>query len=199
MDKEFKRNKDGYYDPTAYIALNNVQKGEIMNRTGEIWEVNAGNNYYRAVVVADDGNIATIIKLVDVDTDNSDFCIRNKFGCSRMLMFAFSQNMVQFIRKLTDEEFHEVQSKVAISLGIHTKTVEKIVEKPVEKPVGKHGDLVKAVEEYTQSIELLEVKAKLSVYKSLYESLMHQLIGRGEGYGQEAVWNLGKCDKDLLS
>ena len=189
MDKEFKRNKDGYYDPTAYIALNNVQKGEIMNRTGEIWEVNVGNGYYKAVVVADDGNIATIIKLVDVDTDNSDFCIRNKFGCSRMLMFAFTQNMVQFIRKLTDEEFHEVQSKVAISLGIHTKTVEKIVEKPVDSVKADEG----------QSIELLEVKTKLSVYKSLYESLMQQLIGRGEGYGQEAVWNLGKCDKDILS
>ena len=177
MDKELKRNSEGYYDPTAYMALNNVQKGEYMNRTGEIWEVNTGDKYYKAVVVADDGNIATIIKLMDVDTDNSDFCIRNKFGCSRMLMFAFKQNLVQFIRKMTDEEFHEVQSKVAISLGIHTKTVEKIVE--VEKPV----EAVKAVEA-VNDMELIETKAQLSVYKSLYESLMQQLIGRGEGYGQ---------------
>ena len=173
MDKELKRNKEGYYDPTAYIALNNVQKGEYMNRTGEVWEVHTGNLYYKAVVIADNGDIATIIKLVDEDTNNSDFCIRNKFGCSRMLMFAFTQNMVQFIRKLTDEEFHEVQSKVAISLGIHTKTVEKIVE--VEKPV----ELVKIVEEHMQEIELIEAKAQLEVYKGLYESLMQQMMGRG--------------------
>ena len=170
MDKELKFNKDGYYDPTAYIALNNVQKGENMNRTGEIWEVNAGNNYYKAVVVADDGNIATIIKLVDVDTDNSDFCIRNKFGCSRMLMFAFTQNMVQFIRKMTNEEFKEVKSKVAASLGIHAQTVEKIVE--VEKVVEKEADSA-------SDVELERTKAQLEVYKGLYDNLMQQMIGRG--------------------
>lgn len=197
MDKELKRNNEGYYDPTAYIALNNVQKGEYMNRTGEIWEVNTGDRYYRAIVVADDGNIATIIKLLDADTDNSDFCIRSKYGCSRMLMFAFTQNFVQFIRKLTDEEFHEVKSKVAISLGIHTKTVEKIVEvKPSEEDIQKLKEAIKKEQPQIMAsdIELEKTKAQLSVYKSLYESLMQQLIGRGEGYGQEAVWHLGKCN-----
>lgn len=170
MDKELKRNKEGYYDPTAYIALNNVQKGEIMNRTGEIWEVNMGDKYYKAIVVADDGNIATIIKLVNEDTNNSDFSIRKNFGCSRMLMFVFTQNMVQFIRKMTDEEFQEVKSKVATSLGIHAQTVEKIVEveKVVEKEVGSTSD-----------VELERTKAQLEVYKGLYDNLMKQMIGRG--------------------
>lgn len=31
MDKDFKFNHEKYYDPTAYRALSNVQKGGIQN------------------------------------------------------------------------------------------------------------------------------------------------------------------------
>ena len=84
-------------------------------------------------------------------------------------MFVFTQNMVQFIRKMTDEEFQEVKSKVAASLGIQTQTVEKIVEveKVVEKEVGSTSD-----------VELERTKAQLEVYQGLYENLMQQLVGR---------------------
>ena len=121
MDKDFKFNHEKYYDPTAYKALNNVQKGEMMNlndnRTGEIWDVSTKYGMdYKALVIADNGQVVTFIKLIDEDTANCDFsiiCQGEKYGSSRMIQHTFTQFCETFQRKLKNEEFRDIMDKVA--------------------------------------------------------------------------------------
>lgn len=172
MDKDFKFNHERYYDPTAYRALSNVQKGGIMNlndsRTGEIWDVSAKNGMnYKALVIADNGQVVTLIKLVDEETNNCDFsiiCQGKMYGSSRMIQHTFTQFCESFHRKLKDEEFQSIMDKVAKSLGIETKcetnaTVEEFV-------YGKQTE-----------VELEKTKAQLEVYKGLYEGLIQKVMG----------------------
>lgn len=175
MDKELKYNADGYYDPTAYMALNNVQKGESMkeNRTGEIWEIelSEGNIFY-AIIIADDGNIVNFIRLIDEATKNSDIelnCCGIKYASSRMVQYCFTQKVVLFTRKLTDDEFSDILQKVADSLGIEFIWEELGVIEKASEPV--------KYEAISFDAELEKTKAQLEVYKDLYESLLQKMVG----------------------
>lgn len=171
MDKDFKFNHEKYYDPTAYKALNNVQKGEMMNlndnRTGEIWDVSTKNGMdYKALVIADNGQVVTFIKLVDEQTNNCDFsiiCQGEKYGSSRMIQHTFTQFCETFQRKLKDEEFRDIMDKVARSLGIETKCE---AEDTVEEFIS--GQLTE--------MELEKTKAQLEVYKGLYDDLIKKVM-----------------------
>lgn len=171
MDKDFKFNHEKYHDPTAYKALSNVQKGEMMNlndnRTGEIWDVSNKNGMdYKALVIADNGQVVTCIKLVDEETNNCDFsiiCQGEKYGSSRMIQHTFTQFCETFQRKLKDEEFRDIMDKVARSLGIETKceagdTVEEFIS----------GQLTE--------MELEKTKIQLEVYKGLYDDLIKKVM-----------------------
>ena len=175
MDKDFKFNHEKYYDPTAYKALSNVQKGEMMNlndnRTGEIWDVSTKNGMdYKALVIADNGQVVTCIKLVDEETNNCDFsiiCQGKKYGSSRMIQHTFTQFCETFLRKLKDEEFRDIMDKVAGSLGIESKcelkgTVEEFI--PLPEP-----------DKFTE-MELEKTKIQLEVYKGLYDDLIKKVM-----------------------
>lgn len=175
MDKDFKFNHEKYYDPTAYKALSNVQKGEMMNlndnRTGEIWDVSTKNGMdYKALVIADNGQVVTFIKLIDEDTTNCDFsiiCQGEKYGSSRMIQHTFTQFCETFQRKLKDEEFRDIMDKVAGLLGIESKcelkgTVEEFI--PLPEP-----------DKFTE-MELEKTKIQLEVYKGLYDDLIKKVM-----------------------
>lgn len=177
MDKDFKFNHEKYYDPTAYKALSNVQKGEMMNlndnRTGEIWDVSTKNGMdYKALVIADNGQVVTFIKLVDEETNNCDFsiiCQGEKYGSSRMIQHTFTQFCESFHRKLKDEEFQDIMDKIARSLGIESRVVEGAVK---EEASGTATELDPSAQ---RDLEI--TKAQLGVYKSLYEDLLQKIVG----------------------
>lgn len=175
MDKDFKFNHEKYYDPTAYKALSNVQKGEMMNlndnRTGEIWDVSTKNGMdYKALVIADNGQVVTCIKLVDEETNNCDFsiiCQGKKYGSSRMIQHTFTQFCETFQRKLKDEEFRDIMDKVARSLGIEFMcelkgNTEEFI--PLPEP-----------DKFTE-MELKKTKIQLEVYKGLYDDLIKKVM-----------------------
>lgn len=175
MDKDFKFNHEKYYDPTAYKALSNVQKGEMMNlndnRTGEIWDVNNKNGMdYKALVIADNGQVVTCIKLVDEETNNCDFsiiCQGKKYGSSRMIQHTFTQFCETFQRKLKDEEFRDIMDKVARSLGI-----ESMCEL---KGNTEEFILLPEPDKFTE-MELKKTKIQLEVYKGLYDDLIKKVM-----------------------
>lgn len=170
-------NNEGYFDETAYKALLNVQKGNIMNnyiKTGEVWEIESTNgNMYIAVIIADDGNVVNFIRLIDSDTSNSDFevnCRGIMYGSSRMVQYCFCQKVKTYIRTLSGEEYEEIMQKVADSLGIEgtERVIEKVIEKEAE-PV--------ELEVIAFDAELEKTKAQLEVYKDLYEKLLQKMVG----------------------
>lgn len=196
LDRDFKYNSEGYYDPTAYIALSRVQEEENMqNRTGELWEIssNNSNTEFKALILADNGDIVTILKLQDTKQDKHDIqvvCGAMMYTCSSMIQYAFSQNLERYIRTVTESVFDEIKAKVAKTLGIDTKVkvIEKVVEKepelelaPVELPEVKLEQLVPddsmivTKEEYT---ELIKDSSQKEVYKELYDNLQEKLLSK---------------------
>lgn len=181
MDKYFKHNAEGYTDPTAYIALNNVQKGEYMgieNRIGEIWEManTNGKGITTGLIIADDGNVITFLGMVEEQNKKHDLEIKCRgmmYASSRMIGYKFVQSLENYVRKVTDEEFDEIMGKVAEALNIESTVIEKVVEKeafiPHDAPIA---------EDVSYKMELERTKAQLEVYKGLYENLMQQMIGR---------------------
>lgn len=180
MDKEFKYNSSRYYDPTAYMALNNVQKGENMDnlKIGEVWEYmpqNRNETFY-VLVLADDGNIVTFIRLIDSETDKTDIeipCRGMMYASSRMIQYGFSTCFEDYVKTVPETDFQDVMDKIAANLGIKLKVVEKVVEKEI------YTEPVEQISEVPSfDVELERTKAQLEVYKGLYESLMKQMIGK---------------------
>ena len=195
MDKELKYNASGYYDQTAYKAIINVMKGENMkDRTGEIWNIEARNgSQFNAIVIADDGNIATVIRLIECEDDNSDFSIRCKcmmYGCSRMIQYAFVQDLSEYIRTASDEEMQEVKNKILCSLGLTEnmyvcKDFDDDMIESLKESVARMEATIQAepnvINEHieTMKTQLERTNAQLEVYKKLYDDMMQKMIERG--------------------
>lgn len=194
MDRDFKYNGSRYYDPTAYIALNEVQKGEKMKykeiKTGEVWEVSTASkdSVYPALVIADDGDIATIIKLKDEQRERDDIKVVSRsimYGCSRAIQHVFKQSFEGFIKKVPDAEFSNIKDRIARSLGLETKVIETVVEKEPELKELEEAlkcqklDFIPAdrvsleLNEYT---ELTKAAGQLEVYKELYGDLLKRAL-----------------------
>lgn len=141
------------------------------NRTGEIWDVSNKNGMdYKALVIADNGQVVTCIKLVDEETNNCDFsiiCQGKKYGSSRMIQHTFTQFCETFLRKLKDEEFRDIMDKVAGSLGIESMcelkgNTEEFI--PLPEP-----------DKFTE-MELEKTRIQLEVYKGLYDDLIKKVM-----------------------
>ena len=67
------KNGSGYYDPTAYEAIKNVEReeNEMEIRKGEIWEDEMGNNLRTAVVLAVHGSYSIVLSFTEKERDRS--------------------------------------------------------------------------------------------------------------------------------
>lgn len=156
-------------DRTAYEAFRNIEREEKrMSRAGEIWECEFANGSIgNVIVLSDHGNLNTVITLQDEDNGYCDIHVNCKgrvHANSAKLQYSHEKYLTNFIRKLTDEEFNEIMALVAESLGISQKEVIKEVEVVKEIPCN-------------DNIELERTKAKLEVYKGMYEKILKGLIG----------------------
>lgn len=172
IDKELLRNGSGYVDPTAYAALTEVQKGENMdNKTGEIWEVTDNKGYVKeCIIIADHGSCSTILRLFDEDNGYNDIqvnCRGIKYTDSRKLQYCFDSACTGFIRKLSEQEFETIKTKVAASIGIKAQVVE-VVKEVAEEAL-----------QIPDNLELERTKAQLEVYKGLYEDLLKGVLRNG--------------------
>lgn len=122
-------NASGYYDPTAYEAIKNVDKergGSLMTpqaNRGEIWEVesNDGSRTYEMVVVQTFSNYAVGLMLRDAVAAENDVAIRGRgiMHCDAgRLVYAYNDKFVTFIRAMTDQEFIALKDKVCTVLNL---------------------------------------------------------------------------------
>lgn len=137
-----KRNGAGYYDPTAFQAIKNTEKGE---KTMEIYR---GDIFYIKKINQDTGRPAVIVSNNDinesqnmvevaylVEKPNESLPTHAKVKC-HLPSTALCEQVVSvskdridgFIRTCTDEEIEKINKGLSISLGI-TESDDTMAEK----------------------------------------------------------------------
>lgn len=194
---ELKRNGSGYYDPTAYKALKNIESEEngMEIKVGDIWEVEAGIDTKLAVVIATHHAHSSILLLQDDVKPQRDidiFVQGNKQAESSMVSYKFNTAFREFVRKTTAEEFEDIMQKVANSLCLYTSPHATHYAREIED---LKKELVRAVEAIQvlerekadwagqpitfreDTDEIVRLKAQIEVLERQNEKLLDRLIG----------------------
>lgn len=191
---ELRRNGSGYYDPTAYKALKNIEREEeeMEVRKGEIWEVEMGNNMRTVLVLAVHGSYSTVLTFSDEQRERRTLQMNAqgmKYTEPGMVTYKFHDAFDKFIRLTTDEEFADIMNKVAGALGIESKcpdekTVAWIEE--LDKTKIELAEALRSREHFKNLFESLEkpetetikLQTERDLYKSQYESLLERVISK---------------------
>lgn len=139
-----KRNGDGYYDPTAFQAIKNTEKG-AKKKTMEIYR---GDIFYIKKINQDTGRPAVIVSNNDinesqnmvevaylVEKPNESLPTHAKVRCHlpstalcEQIVSVSKDRIDGFIRTCTDEEIEKINKGLSISLGI-TESDDTMAEK----------------------------------------------------------------------
>lgn len=180
---ELKRNGSGYVDPTAYKAIKQEDKNEIVNN-GEVWEITQNNGFKKYVVVLSaHKGYATVLQLSE---DNYGGYPVNCKGvmytdCGK-LGYCFTDKFESYIRSLTDGEYQDLMANVAVKLGLPAGEQTAEVEKVIEKPVEIVKEIVKPDAETEKA--LTQAQTERDIYKSLYQDLISTCLAGMKGEGQ---------------
>lgn len=203
---ELRRNGSGYYDPTAFKALKKIEREEkeVEIRKGEIWEVEIGNQFRTAVVLAVCGSYSIVLTFTDEPRERRTVQINAqgmRYTEPGMISYKFHDNFVKFIRLTKEEEFADIMNQVSDALGIEKNTpleeipfsdaeikeneIKRLKAELVEVK-GRNGKLVEERIHISAELEGLKreqsdaVKAMIErdLYKSQYESLLERVIAK---------------------
>lgn len=170
MIDELKRNGSGYYDPTAYKAMKNIENGgeDMEFRRGEIYEYMLFDKmeYTKAIIVSSDEratdrflNVITLIEEPKGRINVPIHCGVTMYADCGMVSFAKNDRFGKYIRTATADEMKELEDGIKRAFGI--KGIESIPK--VEKVA-------------VQDDETIKLKTERDLYKSLYEQLFERLI-----------------------
>ncbi|MBO5957518.1 MAG: hypothetical protein J6Q39_08185 [Bacteroidales bacterium] len=126
VDFKMSRNGSGYYDETAYRAINEMAK------PGEIWSYLTNNGFRKDVlIIKNHGTFCSALSLVDEDSSES-IEVRglnnfSKYTDPRMVQYIYNSNLAQRIALVDIEEFDEILKFIsnALSLSMHEEFTEK--------------------------------------------------------------------------
>ena len=198
MINELKRNGSGYYDPTAYKAMKNLENGGACTmKRGEIWEVGFGKETRLMVIVSVQEKFCNTLVLNDERICEQDIAIKAtamKFTNPAMMSYAYKDRFYRFIRMMRDEEIEELIVKVSEKLALpvdkeldvfeETLLAEKNAE--IEELKAELADTKKIAHEFKDAYdrtkiydphEVVVLKAQLEVYKEQNKILLERLIG----------------------
>lgn len=186
MDRELLRNGSGYVDPTAYNALNNVQKGinKMENMKANRFEPKQGDVYLvqkkdnktgefkksPAVVVSADAynEGSEFILMADITTgadpelpQNAPIMCRvpSVAVCDR-LRNVKSEWIGDYIRTATDEEMHALADALGFVFGIVVNMTDVILKGGNPADLVENKALVARIEDQKEIIEEQENKIK---------------------------------------
>lgn len=179
MDRELLRNGSGYVDPTAYNALNNVQKGinkmEIMKanrnepKQGDVYLVQKKDNKTgefkkspAVVVSADEYNEGSeFILMADITTGEDPELPQNAPIMCRVPSVAVCDRLRNvkrewigdYIRTATDEEMHALADALGFVFGIVVNMTDVILKGGNPADLVENKALVARIEEQKEIIE----------------------------------------------
>lgn len=198
---ELKRNGSGYYDPTAYKAMKNIEKGEETMKRGEIWEIGYGMEAKYAVIVSVQEIFCNVLVLSDECKGDHDIAIKAtgmRYTNPAMLSYAYKDRFNRFIRAMRDDELEELLAKITEKLDFPASVndearFEKLLADKNEEIEALKVELEETTELATsikkelfvlrnqpikeESQEIAVLKAQLEIYKQQNEMMFNRLVG----------------------
>ena len=171
---EFKMNSNGSgcYDETATKAFNSMAK------SGEIWTTVSGPREKEVIIIKNHGRMCNVLSLLDESKSNQ--CIEVvsrslKYTDPRMIQYMFNDNLGQFVKALSEEEFDKLLDEVEDALELN-----------VSRGFARETlDELEAAKERIVELEIQLEEAKRavatpgdSIYKQLYDNLIDKLIDK---------------------
>ena len=164
------KNSEGYSDPTASIAISRATRKENKMdtaRPGEIWIVQSTQGESPALILADNGRIATYIKLREGCMDDTDVRIvyqGKMYASPAMIQYTRSENCVGYKKTITDAEYDAVRQAIADALGIVLAELVEIDTSEIDTSESwKLRDKIHSLE-----ISLARCEGERYVYKELF-------------------------------
>ncbi|MDD3337861.1 MAG: hypothetical protein PHS82_03295 [Lachnospiraceae bacterium] len=187
-------NGAGYYDETAYKAMQTMDRGgtskmENVNR-GEIWEMETNNGAREVLVVQTYERYATILMLFDTEQNENDVAIKSRglmhTDCGR-ISYCFYDRMNEFVRALSSEEMDSVLYQISLTLDLPADVGAEPGEAYTATPpmqennsefVAEASDDEQEVRQMLMdsALELEGVTRERNVYKDLYEQLLNRIV-----------------------
>lgn len=111
VDKELALNGSGYYDETAYKGITAGPK------PGEIWKRDDDRLF---IIIARRDSVCSTLSLTDKKGDNSItvMAMVPMYTSPIMVGYAFASRMIQYIKKVPDEEMLSIRRSVGAALGL---------------------------------------------------------------------------------
>lgn len=111
VDKELALNGSGYYDETAYKGMTAGPK------PGEIWKRDDDRLF---IIIARRDSVCSTLSLIDKKGDNSItvMAMVPMYTSPIMVGYAFASRMIQYIKKVPDEEMLSIRRSVGAALGL---------------------------------------------------------------------------------
>lgn len=190
--REMMRNGSGYYDFTAYLALKNIRKDEIMGvradyADGDIVTVEKNNGYTEEMLLLKcHGGYAsaTILREKEPYENGVPVISRQKmYADAGRLCYVFYDMITGFIKAVPDDELEKVRQKIGAALGIGSLAVPEAAERqvPQETPqtavdpevIDKLNELIVKLANETDvetlREEIIRAETERDIYRELFE------------------------------
>lgn len=182
MSNVFMRNAERYYDPTAGIALTNIERMERMEwKPGDIVTASRGVAEKKFIILANDGFVLTGSVLL---TREYELCVpvvcgEQMYVNPYRLEYLNPNNYdLSLVRTATDAELTALRSAIARVLSLTTPVeaadfAQGAVILPKLPESSFTDDYIEMVE--NQAKELIEAQTKARVFRNLYEKLLEKM------------------------
>ena len=182
MSNVFMRNAERYYDPTAGIALTNIERMERMEwKPGDIVTASRNTAEKKFIVLANDGFVLTgsVLLTREYESCVPVVCGEKMYANPYRLEYLNPNNYdLSLVRTATDAELTALRSAIARVLSLTTPVeaadiAQGAVLLPKLPESSFTDDYIEMVE--NQAKELIEAKTEARVYKGLYEQLLEKM------------------------
>lgn len=176
MRSDYIRNAERYYDPTAGIALTNIERMERMEwKPGDIVTASRGVTEKKFIVLANDGFVLTGAVLLTREYESCVpvVCGEQMYANPYRLEYVNPNNYdLSLVRVATDTELTALRAAIAKVLALPEVHEAVPMEQP-EPAASYSDDYIEMVE--NQAKELIEARTEAKVYRSLYEKLLEKM------------------------
>ena len=198
-DRELRRNGSGYYDPTAYKALRNIEReaNRMEYKRGEIFKYNTTGGEREILIVSSnercEGYYLNALFLNDNASGNyvQVVCGDLRYVDCDKVSLVTASNMGEYIRTATEAEMLQVDNGIIDSLGLvlsdETDTMEQLIEEK-RKSNAKDAeleDLRKKLKEMplgpimvsgNTTEQIIRLETERDIYKAWFEKLMEKAV-----------------------
>lgn len=194
------RNAEGYYDPTAYLAMRNIEQSErrktMSFKRGDIYYVEKSvftgseqGSGRPAIIVSNDKNneFSSTVEVVYLTTQlKKDLpthvvirsAAKESIAICEQITTVAVERIGSYKGHVTDTEMMNLEIAMLISLDMQVGTVkEKVVEVPVEKVKEVPVPLPMGPDAGLME-KLAAANAKCEVLQAMYDSLLNRVIGK---------------------